>query len=134
FSGARTPEERWLRRSDAAGRMLTEARDTLTGDPLPGKTGGLLRMQELFGPAVCITGVTSDLGGDSELVHYLSRYNTTALMFGVPDPDPLRNMHGYRGSTQEFGRGMSPVPETSPELYWQDNFLRSSETTDAAIR
>jgi hypothetical protein len=61
-------------------------------------------MQEIFGPAACITGIMEDLGGDSESVQRVSRYNDKAIMFGLPDPDPARNIHGYRGSVQELGR------------------------------
>jgi len=134
FSGVKTPEQRWVLRGEAAERLLTEARDPLTGVPISGATGGLKRMQEIFGPAVCITGILDDLGGDSESIQRVSRYNNKAIMFGVPDPDPARNLHGYRGSTQQFGSVMGPVPNSSTELFWQDNFLRSSETSDAAIR
>lgn len=134
FSGAKSPEDRWLARGAAAEKFLTEARDPLTGVPQPGVTGGLKKMQEVFGDAVCITGVTEDLGGDSELVQHLGRYANKEIMFGIPDPNPARNIPGYRGSAVEFGKEMSPIPESSPELYWQDNILRSSETSDSAIR
>jgi hypothetical protein len=137
FSNVKTAEERWVRRGEAAERFLTEARDPLTGVPIPGATGGLKRMQEIFGPAVCITGITGvlpELGGDSESVQHVIAYNDKAIMFGVPDQDPSRNIHGFRGSAQELGKDMGPVPNSSTELFWQDNFLRSSETSDAAIR
>ena len=45
-------------------------------------------MQEVFGPAVCITGLTEEVGVDSEIVHALRRHNRTALLWGIPDPDP----------------------------------------------
>ncbi len=134
FAGVKTAEDRWVRRGEAAEHILTEAREPLTGIPIPGKSGGLKRMQEIFGPAACITGVTDDLGGDSESIQRIARYNSTAILFGTPDPDSSRNIHGFRGSAQELGRILSPAPDTSSELFWQDNFLRSSETSDAAIR
>jgi hypothetical protein len=132
-SGARTPQERWLARVDATDRFLTESRD-LFGLEQKGKAGGLSAMQQVFGEAVCITGVTEELGGDSEAVHAISRHNTKAIMWGIPDPDPARNMHGYRGSAASFGYWMSPAPNFSPEVNWVDNVLRSSETSDAAMR
>ena len=134
FAGAKSPADRWLARGEAAEKFLTEGRDPLTGVPQPGATGGLKEMQEVFGEAVCITGVTEDLGGDSEVVQHLGRYNNKAIMFGIPDPNPARSIPGYRGSAAEFGKEMSPIPDSSPELYWQDNVLRSSETSDSAIR
>lgn len=134
FAGAKSPADRWLARGEAAEKFLTEGRDPLTGVPQPGATGGLKKMQEVFGEAACITGVTEDLGGDSEVVQHLGRYNNKAIMFGIPDPNPARSIPGYRGSAAEFGKEMSPIPDSSPELYWQDNVLRSSETSDSAIR
>src|SRR5216684_2456453 len=53
----KTPEERWFGRVQAAGKFLTEARD-LMGNLRPGRSGGLKKMQEVFGEAACITGVT----------------------------------------------------------------------------
>jgi hypothetical protein len=134
FVGPKTAQERWLARVEPAGKFLTEWRDPLTGVPNPNKVGGLKIFQEIFGEAACIVGMTSDIGGDSELVHQLGRLNTKAVMFGFPDPHPDLQIHGYRGSVEQFGRQMSPVANSSPELYWQDNVLRSADTSDAAIR
>lgn len=133
YSKVKTPEGRWVMRAEAAERFLTEARDLL-GNPQAGMTGGLKKMQEVFGEAVCITGVTQEMGGDSEYVQHIGRYNTKAIMFGIPDPDPRRHIPGYRGSALEFGKFMSPIPESSPELYWQDNVLRSSEYSGPTVR
>jgi hypothetical protein len=130
---AYSPDQRWLARGDAAEKFLTEARDN-TGFTVPGTPGGLKKMQQVFGAAACITGLTGELGGDSEFVQRIANLNTKAIMFGIPDPDPRRHIHGYRGSAMELGKLMSPIPESSPELFWQDNVLRSSETSYADIR
>jgi hypothetical protein len=114
-------------------QFLTESRD-LFGLEEKRRAGGLKAMQQVFGEAACITGLTPELGGDSEFVHALSRHNVKAIMWGIPDPDPARNVHGYRGSAEGFGYYMSPEPRFSPELNWVDNRLRSSETSDAAMR
>lgn len=129
---AKTAEERWLARGSAAERFMTESGDPLTGFPLGG-TGGLKKMQEIFGEAVCITGVTDELGGDSEVVQHLGHYNTKAIMFGIPEGNPTHIL-GYEGSAMGFGKLMSPIPGSSPELYWQDNILRSSEISDFGVR
>lgn len=129
----KTAEDRWRSRGEAAEKRLTELRD-LTGLPRPGASGGLKRMQEVFGPAAYMRGVALELGGDSEVVHHIGQYNTTAIMLGMPDPDPSLGVHGFRGSTRTFGELMSPVPETSPELFWMDNVLRISETDLADVR
>ena len=131
--GNKTPEERWLSRVNAMDRFLTQSRD-ISGIAQKGKSGGLQAMQQVFGEAVCITGLTEELGGDSEFVHALRRHNTKAIMWGIPDPDPARNIHGYRGSAAGFGTMMSPGTEFSTELNWVDNVLRSSETSDASVR
>jgi hypothetical protein len=139
----KTAEERWLARGATAEAYLTEARDPLTGAPLPGKSGGLKKMQESFGPASCITGLTlavpdpagllSEVGVDAETVHELSRYNTSAIMFGVLDGNPVHAPE-YRDWSAAFSKDLSPAPDTPPELFWQDNILRSSESSDADNR
>ena len=146
FLQAKTAEDRWLVRMNTAEKTLTEARDPLTGALEAGKSGGLKKMQEVFGQATCITGVTlasadpmvglmPEVGPDSETVHELRRLNTQAIMFGVPDGSPV---HGpgplFRTWALKFSRDLSPVPETSPELYWQDNVLRSSDSSKPDLR
>ena len=144
FSKTKTAEERWALRVSTAERMLTESRDPLTGAPRSGEEGGLKRMQAVFGPAACITGtalyapdpalgVMPELGPDSETVHVLRRLDPSALLFGISDTDPLHSPI-YRQWSASFSKEMSPDPETSPELYWQDNRLRSSESSEADLR
>jgi hypothetical protein len=133
LSNTKTADERWLARGTAAERFMTENRHPATGSPLPGETGGLKKMQEVFGEAVCVTGVLEELGSDSEVVQHLSHYNTKAIMFGIPEANPT-HIPGYRGSVMGFIKEMSPIPDSSPELYWQDNVLRSSEIGDPASR
>jgi hypothetical protein len=134
LSKAKSPEERWRARGDAGERFLTESRDPVTGVVQAGKSGGLRAMQEVFGEAVCIRGLTPEFGGDSEHIHHLRRHNTKAIVWGLPDPDPSYNIHGYRGSVEQFGKAMSPIPTSSPEVNWIDNVLRLSETSDAGVR
>ena len=57
FSNAKSIDDRWMVRAQTEERILTEARDPLTGVPQAGKDGGLKRMQEVFGDAVYISGV-----------------------------------------------------------------------------
>ncbi len=133
LSKARTAEDRWLARGAAAEHFLTEGRQPRTGAEEPGMTGGLKKMQEVFGEAVCVAGLPTELGTDSEVLQHLSRYTTNAIMFGIPEANPA-HIPGYRGSVMGFTKDMSPIPETSPELYWQDNVLRSSEIGGPAIR
>ena len=93
FSQAKNTEERWLVRLDSARQLLSQARDPMTGTPQPGKSGGLKRMQEVFGPATIIRGVflqspnlwgpMSEVGGDSEIVNVIREFNKTAIMDGV---------------------------------------------------
>lgn len=149
-----TPREnshdRWLQRASVDEKFLTEGRDPLTGDPRPGTVGGLKAMQQVFGEASCITGATvgeqrldpkadpkmpgagvtpsvKPEVGDWEIVPILRRYNTNAILFGLPNTNPA-HIPGFNGSVTGIGRIMSPVPEASPELFWADNYLRSSES------
>jgi hypothetical protein len=57
LSNARTVDARWTVRANAAENLLSEARDPLTGKLVPGKSGGLKRMQEVFGEAAYVTGL-----------------------------------------------------------------------------
>ena len=143
FSGVVPADTRWLDRSAVAQKFLTEGRDPLTGVSEPGATGGLKKMEEVFGKPACITGVslsifdpffnTVDLGSDSETVQQLIRMNSQALMFGLPANNPTK-LRGYRDWAADFSKDLSPSSDTSPELYWQDNVLRSSESSDATVR
>jgi len=127
-------EARWKVHGDSAEQFLTEARDVATGRVQKGKSGGLKAMQEVFGEAVCIKGLNVGLGIDSEYVHHLGRLNTKAILWGLPDPNPALNIHGYRGSVEQFGLAMSPIPNSSPEFNWVNHYLRLSETSNAAVR
>lgn len=134
-----TGEERYQERATVAEKFLTEARDPLTGKAEPGKDGGLKRMQEVFGQADYIAGLTlygadpmvktiPELGTDTETVEQLRHYNSNAILAGLTQANPLETMR-YRTWAQDFSLEMSPVPNAPPELYWQDNFLRFSESS-----
>jgi hypothetical protein len=76
-----------------------------------------------FGP---VEGIFKENGGDTETLQTMARYNTTAIMFGVPATNPAV-LPGFTTAITRFGQQMSPVPQTAPEVYWQDNALRLSE-------
>jgi hypothetical protein len=145
-----TSQERWLERAKVDKEFLTEGRDPLTGAPQPGSIGGLEAMQKVFGEAACIAAATvgeerlnanpdpkmpgygatptvKPEVGDWELIPVLRQYNTKAIMFGLPNSNPA-HIPGFGGSVTGIGKLMSPAPDTSPELFWADDFLRSSES------
>lgn len=122
-----TPEERWLERLRAAERFMTEYKDPVFGDPVPGLTGGLKRMQEVFGDPALVSGLSQDIGDTSPEVHELRRFNPNAVLLGLPDFDRARAIPEYRRAVADFGAMMSPAPNTSPELYWENNTLCSSD-------
>jgi hypothetical protein len=149
-------QERWLERAGDDEKLLTEARDPLTGDPRPGVAGGLKEMQEIFGPAACISGAsvgekmkaplingehpdrtipytTKAEVGDWELVPVLRRYNTEAILSGLSATN-RDYLPGYGGSVAEIGRIVSPEPDTAPELFWADDVLRFSEAGGGGSR
>jgi hypothetical protein len=160
FAQAKSVADRWQVREHTAEEILTEGRDPLTGAVVPGKAGGLKRMQEVFGEAACIGGVAPtvsmipavktgagsappkvptakttlpmlvpELGGDSETVYVIRRYNSGAVMVGLAEDNPAQ-LPGYGGALQGFGALVSPIPDSAPEIYWQDNVLRTSESSD----
>jgi hypothetical protein len=85
------------------------------GTPVPGP--------DEFGPK---TGVFREAGGDTETLQMLAKYNTTAILSGIFAANPAQ-IPGYNAETTHFGQIMSPVPDTAPEVFWQDNTLRLSE-------
>jgi len=144
LSKTKGARDRWLARDAVARELLTEARDPVTGALEPGKDGGLKRMQEVFGPAVCITGVTlavpdaaegsmPDVWADSELVNEIRRLNTKAIMFGIPNTN-VAHAPMFRLWAESFSKAMSPIPQTPPELFWHANVLRTSESSEADVR
>jgi hypothetical protein len=74
-----------------------------------------------------------ELGDDRELIEQVRQYNPQAIMFGLPDSNPA-HLPGFRAAEAGFGHLVSPAPDTSPELYWQDGVLRSSEGSDGVVR
>jgi len=136
FRRARTPQDRWLARAEAAEWFLTEFKHFLTGEPDPSRPGGLAKTQEVFGEAAFVGGVSRELGSDSEIVHQLRRLNRNAMMPGIPEPHtyPARNLHGFGGAVEGMAGLVSPAPDCPPELYWQDHVLRLSDTSGPAVK
>jgi hypothetical protein len=86
------------------------------GTPVPGP--------DEFAPRL---GIFREAGGDTESLQVLAKYNNTpAIIFGIPATNPAQ-IPGYQDTIRHFGEVMAPLPNTSPELYWQDNVLRMSE-------
>jgi hypothetical protein len=75
-----------------------------------------------------VPGIYREIGGDEETLQALRPYNTHAIIFGVPAVNPAQ-LPGFSGLVVKFGDLMSPIPETSPEVYWQDDVLRISEAS-----
>ena len=136
FRKARTSEQRWSARIEATEWFLTEFKDLIWGDPDPERAGGLKRTIEVFGTPSSVRGATLELGGDPELVHLLRRMNVRAVLSGLTEPQtyPARNLHGYRGAAQGFGKLLSPDAQCAAELFWQDGFLRLSDAGEEPVR
>lgn len=127
-----TPEQRWTAKCQAIDKFLKDYKNPVTGDPFPGLSGGLKRMQEVFGPAAFIAGANPDRfgqAGDSYVSYEVRKMNQTAVMTGIGAPDPRRDIEGFGVSAQTFSKGISPSEDDSPEVYWADGFLRLSEAS-----
>jgi hypothetical protein len=116
--------------------------DCITGVDLLMKVGpgGLLRtvtrarvLDQGPKPVTLPPGLMPEVGGDSEAVRIIRALNSKAIMFGIPDTNPGR-IPGFREGRAGFSRLISPIPETAPELYWQDDVLRSSEAGGDPVR
>lgn len=127
YLSAETGEQRWLTQSEAAERFLTDFKDPVTGRPVPGLTGGLKHMQEVFGQASFVQGATDVIGGDSAVTNQVRKLSPNAMMLGVPPSDTRRGIESYGASANAFAKGISPSPETSPEVFWEDGMLRLSD-------
>jgi hypothetical protein len=136
FRRAKSGEQRWLARSEAAEWFLTEYKDAVTGEPDPERSGGLRRTLEVFGTLASVGGVSLELGSDSEMVHQVRRWTKPTIMPGVPENTDYvaSRLHGFRGSSAAVGKAMSPEPTTSPELFWMDGVLRLSDTSGAPVK
>jgi hypothetical protein len=124
---AETADARWLARSEAAERFIGDYKDPITGSRIPGLVGGLQRTQQVFGRLSYVSGLNQTLGGDSPIIHQLRRVDVEPVLSGFPSPDPARGIEEYGGLVDSFSRTISPTSKTSPDLYWEDDTLRSSE-------
>jgi hypothetical protein len=134
FRAERGAQDWWLARSEAAGRFLEDHKEPLSGVPDPTRSGGLKRVKEVFGGVTSLSEVTSETGGDTEFIHQIRKLLTPGIMAGLREPDPTRNLHGYRDAVRTFGAMMSPEPNSSPEFYWQNDVRHLSETSDRSVR
>ncbi|MGB6946984.1 MAG: hypothetical protein WBE37_31595 [Bryobacteraceae bacterium] len=123
---ADTPEKRWTAKEEAAEHFLNDFKNPVTGQPLPGLMGGLKRTQEVFGPAVFATGIATMIGGDTPITHAFRKMDPEAVLGGIPQPDQRYDIEGFGFSADNFSKFMSPSPETSPDVFWEDNALRLS--------
>lgn len=82
-------------------------------------------------PATVIppSGMNFEVGDDTEAVTILEGQHSKAIMMGILDAN-IAHLPGFGGGRIGFGRLMSPIPETAPELFWQDNVLRISEASE----
>lgn len=153
---ALSDQQRWMERASEDEKLLTESRDPLTGNPRPGTVGGLKEMQAVFGEAAYVAGVSAGYEfpdgaehptvpgagviptvtpeiGNWEVVPFLKRYSPGAILSGIPASNPA-HLPGFNGSVLGVGMAVSPVPETSPDLFWEDGGLRLSESGGRGAR
>lgn len=136
FRKAKDARDRWLARFDAARYFLTEFKHWYTGEPDPSRSGGLQKTQEVFGPVASITGLTlRETGADSEFVHQIRSMNPNAVMAGLPDRGTwfAKNLAGYSDSVIGVSNEMSSPSDTAAEVFWQDGYLRVSESSGREI-
>jgi hypothetical protein len=124
---AETPEARWSAQAEAAERFLNDFKEPVTGRPVAGLTGGLKHMQEIFGEAAYISGITEIIGGDGAVTHEAHRLNGSAMMMGIPSPDIRRGIEGNGFSAENLSKFMSRPSNASPEVFWEDGALRISD-------
>ncbi len=124
---ADTPEARWAAKAEAAERFLTDYKNPVTGLPVAGLSGGAKRTLEVFGNLTFLSGLTTTVGGDSPTAYEARKLSPTAMLSGIPGRDPRRGIEGQVFSAANFSKFLSPDPEDSPEVFWQDNTVRISD-------
>jgi hypothetical protein len=134
FRAGRGSQDWWLARSEAAGQILDDYKDPVSGVTDPKRSGGLKRVKEVLGAVASVSEVTPETGWDTEFIHQIRKDGMPGIMTGLREPDPVRNLHGYRDAVRTFGALVSPEANSSPELYWQDDVLHLSETSDRSVR
>lgn len=134
FLLAATPEARWQARYQTTDEFLTQYKDPVTGDSFPALSGGLKRVQEVFGPVAIAGGLDQRLGAESVSVHLLRKYAPQSIVFALPPGNPERGIEGYAVETQRFTDYMSPLPNTSPEMFWENDILHAADTTGGGMR
>lgn len=126
---AKTPEERWAAKAEAAERFLIDFKNPVTGLPVAGLTGGVKRTQEVFGKLAFLSGISQQLGGDSPEIHEVRKLDPNVVVTGVRGRDPKFGIEAYAISAANFSSYMSPEPLDSPEVFWEDNILRLSDAS-----
>ena len=136
FRKARSAQDRWLARGEVASWFLNEYKHFMTGEPDPSRPGGLKKTHEVFRDAAAVRGYSLDLGGDAEWLHHIRRFTATAILPGFAEGHtwPARTLHGYGGSVMGLSQLLSPEAHMAPELFWQENALRLSDTSGPAVR
>jgi hypothetical protein len=131
FGDGSTPAGRWLTRLNADERFGEAS--VIRGASVSGAimvTTSSMGKDGATGPAKAEKKVRPEVG-DWEVVTLLHRYSPNAVLFGYPQAN-LANLPGFKGSVLGVGNWMSPVPDSAPEVYWTDNFLRTAEWSGGA--
>ena len=126
---AETPAERWEAYLASAEAFLTRYKDPIYGEEMPDVTGGLKRLQELFGSAATVSHYVDYYGGDAPAAHFAKYLSPRSLYWGQLAPDPYRDIHGFGGSVVTVARSAAANKFCSPELYWESGLLRSSDNS-----
>ncbi|MCX6597118.1 MAG: hypothetical protein NTV70_12210 [Acidobacteria bacterium] len=124
---AETPAERWEAYLASAEAFLTRYKDPIYGEEMPDVSGGLRRLQELFGTAATVSHYVDYYGGDAPAAHFAKYLAPRSLYWGQLAPDPYRDIHGFGGSVGIVARTAAADKFCSPELYWESGLLRSSD-------
>ena len=136
FRSAYGPVERWIARVEPAGWFLSDYKEIRKGIPDASRPGALKRTIQVFGRLTSISGFSEELGGDPEFSHHIRTYAANAVLPGLPESStyPARDLNGYSGAVVEIGKLVSPAPDFASELFWQDDFLRLSDTSGQPVR
>ncbi|MBF0368126.1 MAG: hypothetical protein HQL52_01610 [Magnetococcales bacterium] len=112
----------WERTVQGALAYLTLGKDPLLGGVDPSRTGGVKKVEEVWGEIQVVSG----LALDQALVFTLDRLLGDFVMFGFPDHGPLSNPD-YGAALKRLISRLTPEHRTPAGLFWMNGHLRIND-------
>lgn len=121
----------WQQVYDALFSWVSCEKDPLKGGCVAPTGGGLMVVQEYFGPVQIVTGVGAGEGAQIERSAGAEAIRSLApdrlVGFGFPDHGATRKDAGYIEARDALMRLLSPADDTTSTTFWMDNTIRIND-------